>query len=119
MQQRTTSTTTTARVAFLLVVAALSLQTAPVWASPAPGSRTLAGQHVSRTATRLAIDRAGSVIVRTSGAASNVFAFDGHGSAALVERFDLRPFEAVTLTLASGTGPVPAAGPTFVRRLRE
>jgi len=113
MQHRTS----TARVAFLFVVAALVLQAAPAFAMPAPGSRARAGQLIA-AASRYSLDRHSGRAMRLGAPSASDFAPGGH-AAFLVERANERPAELVALTLASGTGFTPANAPTAVRRLRE
>jgi hypothetical protein len=116
MQNRTT--TSTARVAFLFVVAALVLQAAPAWAMPAPGSRPRVGHSLTGASARHSMDRYGAHGAHFGSPTASAFAPGGHAAALAVRALE-RPLDLATLTLAGGTGFTPATAPTAVRRLRE
>lgn len=112
MQHRST----TARVALLLVVAALALQATPALASAAPKAR--AGHQLAGAVARHALERRAAASARISSALGSAFA-PGGIAAPMVERLLERPAQAVILLAAGRPTVAPAVAPATIRPHRE
>lgn len=111
MQRRTT----TARVALLLVVAALALQATPAIAASAPRSR--AGHQLAGSAVRHALERRAATSARISQAIGSAFA-PGGAAAPMVVRFLERPATFTRIVTGRPTAAL-AVAPATIRPRRE
>lgn len=112
MQHRTN----TARVAFLLVVAALVLQATPAYGATLPKARS--GIHITGAASRHAMGSGAASSSSLSSALGVRFAPGGAAAPMVVHMLE-RPLEPMTSLAAGRLLPAPASSPAAIRPRRE